>query len=316
MQNFEKLIIFVVFSALFFAFTSCASTKTDLSSYNPIAIMTVYSNNSVPWYDENNSNKQSDDGILTGAVNRAINKKNPVLETAQERIDVAAELLSRRMRATGLSVIDPSVLQDCTSYKNAGKNLFDYLGNTIPANGYDSLTSSSGKLNRAMCNETNAKSVLYVNFVFQKTYVKDGVHNKGVAARVVMKVYGTSAEGKTIIHQEYSAVSNEYTPIVKSSQWNKEELCSYFPTVINTVITQFLNDYMPFGEISEEEATPIRLPKAKENIGESVTEKSKPIGAYEEKISLARKLIEKGMSDEEVSELTELPIETVQSLHE
>ena len=280
--------------------------------------MTVYSNPSVPWYEEKTDSRaktqRSDDGILTGVVNRTINKKNPETEDAQERVDEASELLSRRMRETGLSVIDPTVIKECSSYKNAGKNFFDYLGNTLPAAGYDSLTTSNGRLNRAMCEETNAKAVLYVNFLFQKTYVKDGVHNKGVAARVVMRVFAANSEGKKIFNHEYSAVSSEYTPIVKTSNYDKEELCSFFPQTVNLVIKDFLNDYIPSGAIAQEDITPIKLPIKSETTVQQETAVSDESAVSQEKKSLAKKLLDKGMSAEEVAELTELTIEEVQEM--
>ena len=191
---------------------SCASTSVDFSRCNPVAIMTIYSNPSVPWYDEKNDApnqvQATDDGILTGVLNRAINRNNAESETAQSRIDEASELFSRRLREAGIAVIDPTVIQECSSYKNAGKNLFDYVGKTLPAAGYDVVKSSNGKLNKTMCEETTAKSVLYVHFLFQKMYVKDGVHNIGVAPRVVLSVYGVDSAGKKLVNREYVAVSS------------------------------------------------------------------------------------------------------------
>ena len=69
---------------------SCKSVPSDLASYNPVAIITVYSNTSVPWYSESSGSETVDDGVLTGMVNRMIDKNNPETAKAQERIDEAA----------------------------------------------------------------------------------------------------------------------------------------------------------------------------------------------------------------------------------
>ena len=135
-----------ILGALFCAlplFYACKSLPSDLATYSPVAIMTVYGNPSVPLYDEKTDSETVDDGVLSGAVNRLINKKNPEVETAQERIDFASALLSERMRDFGLEVIDPTVLKEGSAYKHAGKTFIDYLGNTVPAAGYDAITSSS-----------------------------------------------------------------------------------------------------------------------------------------------------------------------------
>ena len=89
--------------------------------------MTVYSNPSVPWYDEKTNSESVEDGILSGAVNRLINKKNPEHEERQERINQASTLLSEKMREFGLEVIDPTTNKDCSSYKEAGSDITDYL---------------------------------------------------------------------------------------------------------------------------------------------------------------------------------------------
>ena len=294
---------------------SCASTSVDFSRCNPVAIMTIYSNPSVPWYDEKNDApnqvQATDDGILTGVLNRAINRNNAESETAQSRIDEASELFSRRLREAGIAVIDPTVIQECSSYKNAGKNLFDYVGKTLPAAGYDVVKSSNGKLNKTMCEETTAKSVLYVHFLFQKMYVKDGVHNIGVAPRVVLSVYGVDSAGKKLVNREYAAVSPQYVPLVKTSSYDKDELCALFPEVVNEVIRAFLNDVVPAGNAVSAEVSPIRLPKSQAAAEENADEKN---AVYEEKKSLAEKSLERGMSAEEVSELTELPLEDVEQL--
>lgn len=320
--------ILIALLLVFPFFYSCKSIPADLKSYNPVVIMTVYSNPSVPWYDEQTKSETVNDGILSGAVNRLINKKNPELTTVQERIDEASAMLSERMRDFGLDVIDPTVLKDSPAYKKAGKNFLDYLGNTVPATGYDAITSSNGKLNRATCKETGAKSTVYVKFRFQKVYAKKGVRNVGVAARLVMTVFATDAEGKKILSKEYKAVSEEYTDLIKSSDWDKEKLLSFFPALENKLITEFLTDYVFDADseaISKEykptaikvksKETATEISENSENSATSETPESSAENAVlAEKQATAKKLLERGMTAEEVSEITGLSIEEIKGL--
>lgn len=304
---------------------ACKSTGVDLSRYNPVAIMTVYSNPSVPWYEERSNAvsaaQQSDDGILTGAVNRTLNRNNPETVTAQDRIDSASALLSERLRDCGIDVIDPTTCKDGTAYKNAGKGFRDYLGNTLPAVGYDALTSSNGRLNRAMCEESGAKAVLYATFRFQKVLVKDGVRNKGVAARVVLQVYGADGAGKKLFSREYTAVSSDYAELVKANIWDRAKVCALFPDPVNRTITAFLLDFAPFAYSDdrgdERETTPIAIrrridaPTTAACVEESANAVPAAVDdgtALHEKPSAARKGPEHDIPAPE-TERTELPAE-------
>lgn len=300
---------------------SCTSVPKDLAQYTPVAIMTVYGNPAVPLYNEITGGETVEDGILSGAVNRMINKKNPENETAQERIDYASALLSQRMRDFGLQVIDPSVLKECTAYKNAGKDFLDYLGNTVPAAGYDAITSSNGKLNRMMCAETGAKSALYVKFRFQKVMAKEGVHDKGVAARLVMTVFATDANGKALISREYKAVSADYVPLVKTAVWDKEKVMDLYPDLVNRVVTEFLSDYAltAGGDRAPDTVytpTAIKIKAPSSSLGEasSVPEDSAADAVLAEKRATAKKLLERGMSATEAAEITGLSVEDIQNM--
>ena len=224
-------------------FYACKSVPLDLNQYSPVVLVSVYSNSAVPWYDEKSGTESVEDGVLSGAVNKAINKKNPENETVQERINYAEQSLTQKIQEFGLEAITPQNFPEGIAYKNAGKSLGDYIERTTPAEGYDSFISANSKIIRTMCKDSGGKSALYVNFHFQKVMVKEGVHNKGVAARVVMSVFGTDSQGKKIVNKEYKAVSSDYADLINSSNWDKQKLVSLFPEITDLVITNFLLDY-------------------------------------------------------------------------
>ncbi|MBR1537567.1 MAG: hypothetical protein IJ630_11580 [Treponema sp.] len=313
-----KKLLFTLFAALPFLY-GCSSVPANLNEYSPVAIITIYSNPSVPWYDEKTGKESVEDGIISGAVNRLINKKNPEQETVQQRIDEASELFSQKLRAAGLSVIDPTSNSDLSIYKDAGKNFADYLGNTVPAAGYDAITSSNGKKNRMTCRESGAGSVLYVNFRFQKMYAKEGVHNKGISARLIMSVFGTDSNGNKIINKEYKAVSEDYAPLIKTDRWDKNEVLSFFPELENQLINRFLSDFVLGGELPDETAfkpstIKIKKPAEKERADTATPEASAEDAVLAEKRATAKKLLERGMTAEEVSEVTGLSAEEIKKL--
>lgn len=315
-----KKTLFAFFAAIPFLY-GCASAPLALNEYSPVAIVTVYSNPSVPWYDEKTNSESVEDGVLSGAVNRFLNKKNPEHETAQERIDRASELLSQRMKDFGLEVVDPSVSSEFSAYKNAGKGFTDYLGNTVPAKGYEAITSSNGKRNRTLCRESGAKSVIYVKFHYQKVMVKDGVHNIGVAPRLVLTIFGTDENGKMLINKEYSEVSSEYAELVKSSNWDKDKVVSLYPDLESKVINRFLVDYVLSGDEAAATgiaptAIKINRPVSENKATEENDAKNEGLedAILQEKRVTAKKLLEKGMTAKEAGEITGLSEAEIESL--
>ena len=171
-----------------------------------------------------------------------------------------------------------------------------------------------------MCRESGAKSVLYVNFRFQKVMVKEGVHNKGVAARLVMSVFGTDSSGKKIINKEYKAVSEGYADLIKSSNWDKEKVLSLFPDLEDKVISHFLADYALSGDkdsSSTFKATAIKVnrPIIESKQAEAASDDQKTESLEDallaEKKATAKKLLERGMSVKEASEITGLSEEEI-----
>lgn len=259
----------------------CKSAGIDMRDYTPAAIMTVYANSSVPWYEEPAPSgstykvSQEEEGLITGAVNKLFTRKNPENTEKQERVDFAARILSEKLRECGIEVIDPSSYSSSSVYKNAGKNFFDTMNNQLPAEGYDAINSASSILNRRMSEETGAASLFYVKFMFQKEYVKEGLRNVGVAARVTMSVYGADSRSKTILNKEYVCTSTQFTGL-KNSRYDSEALCSFFPETTIAVIEEFAEDCIPQEAVpetqgTEEDLTPVRLPSSERPAEESAS---------------------------------------------
>lgn len=253
--------------------TGCRTTQaTPLNEHLPIAVITVYSNAQVPWDESSNSLtnatnttvKQTDDGILTGSLNRAIDKENPEVLLAQQRIDDAYAVLLTAFEKNGLPVVAQEKVVDSGSYKAWMKGAMDYMNNTLPASGFNTFQSSSRKLNKTIAKETGSGCEMYIHFRFEKQRVKDGVHDIGVRAVTTMTVYAADKDGKTILSKEYTAPSTDYTDL-HNNVWNRDKVCGYFHDTVESVVSQFMMDYASAAEAVDEdaalqEAVPLSVP--------------------------------------------------------
>ena len=227
--------------------SSCRSTKVEIDTYKPAAIITVYGNTTVPLYDgststaENYKVQQTDDGIITGLINRAIDKDNVEQTTANERINYAAALFEKTLLDKNIEIISAEKIQKSSGYANTVKNFINALSNTKAAQNYSIVPESNSITNKRIAREAGAKSLYYVHFKFQKENVKDGVHVVGVRARTAMTVYACDSKSKTLIANDYSSSSEKYT-LYSNSKYDKEELCSFFETTIDNVINEFASD--------------------------------------------------------------------------
>jgi hypothetical protein len=137
-----------------------------------------------------------------------------------------------------------------------------------------------------------------------------------------MSVFGTDENGKKIINKEYKAVSEGYADLIKSSNWDKEKVLSFYPDLEEQIITQFLTEFALGGESPEAKdfvPSPIKMTKKAPSAGEKTSENSQGKISTEaenavlaEKRATAKKLLERGMSAQEASEITGIPVEEIE----
>ncbi len=309
--------------SIFFAISCKSSQNILLNDYSPVAIQTVYSNSGMPWYVNSSTSTtevdQEEEGLITGVINKAIDRNNPERDTAQERINLAADLLVQKMGNLGIEAITPQTHPNAVSYQKKGASFLDSASNYIPAEGYAIIKSNSNGLNRKIAEETGAKAELYIAFKFKKEKVLNGVHEVGVAARTELQVYGADAKNSKIIYKTYTSTSSKYADL-HNSKWNRQEVCEYFPVTIENVINQFLMDFYdgssPALDVnsaakSQEQTVNLTIPSSVKTKDTSATEED-PVMA--QKKETARRLLAKGMSVQETAEMTDLSEEEVQAL--
>lgn len=230
---------------------ACTSTKIDLTSAGAVAMMTVFGNGDVPWYEEEDPNIEVDQldrmtedrGILSTFVNGIINKDSPEYLLSQDRINDAALTFVQTMRSAGITVIDPSTFETASAYESAQRSMIDRAESRYPAEGYNAIQGSPKKRTVLMAQESGAATMLYVNFEFQKQRLKEG-RNQIVKARVVMSVTAENADGKKIIEKEYTALSDDFSFYEKAA-WDVDKICSLFHDVVQTLSNEFVTEYFP-----------------------------------------------------------------------
>ena len=301
-------------STLFSLVTSCASvSKVNLVEYSPVAIVTVYANTGLPWYEEDRSSKyktqQNGDGLVTGVINRAIDSKNPEYTLTQNRIDQAAASLTTALKRNGISVISPLSNPESSFYKkNSSASGGVFSGTTAAATGYYMHTNASKALAKKISKETGAQSLIYASLSFLKEKVSDdGLHIKGLTPRVSLKVFASDASGKIILNSEYKSNCREWVSYRTGDVYDKEELCALIPSCINDVVYQFTSDFCEKIEGVE--------PVLEDETSALVSDDSASAASRKARVT-AKRLLNSGFTVEETAELTGLSENEVNKLLE
>lgn len=260
------------------ALTSCASNNVVLSEHAPVAIISVSSNNNLPWYDPTKSEEEQNlnsSGILTSMINNAVNASDPEYLTVQSRADEAEYIIRNTLEECGIEVLSPDYVLSSSEYKLQSSNFLDFMDTTIVADGYANISGSGTKRNRELAKALDAKSTLYAQFKFRKQKIDLGVWDKGAKAYVEMTITVAGEDGKVLLKKTYKALSKDYVPY-KNGSWDKQGLCNLYAPTIEDVVRQFIYDFssaeekeilMPSVTTEEEdvyvyegEATSITLP--------------------------------------------------------
>jgi len=241
-KNFSKITI-VCFSALFFL-AGCASTKIDLAEYSPAAVISVTGTNLVMWQSENQDSEEDDsDNILTGMANKLLDSKNPEIETAVDRLDYADESFRRIAgEIAGLSVLSKESVVDSDVYKYSYRSLFNVFSDSTCATDYKDMTVIGAKRARVLAEGVGAKSLVAMDINFKKTLARGARHDGQVAAAITMKIKLTDEKGREAVNKEYSKISSETTPI-KGGYYDKKILVSLINETIDDLITQFAVEF-------------------------------------------------------------------------
>ena len=236
-----KKSVFILAALPLFLIGCKTPPKIDLVDYSPIAIVSVYSNSSLPWYSKEGE-KNPEDSLVTSDLNKVIEKNNPEYQTVQSRIDDAAHILEKCLSENGVTLVDMDAVKNTTVYGSGFNKFYQQATTSTAADGYMVLDYNGNARNRSIARESGAGGTLFAEFIFQKQKIQNGLFDENVAAKVTMKVYVADSTGKKLLYRTYRGLSPESIPY-DNGNWDRGTLVSYFPGVVESVVNAFVIDY-------------------------------------------------------------------------
>lgn len=229
-----------------YSFFGCKSAGVVLADHSPIAVVSVIANQSLPWKESSNRNEDDENdngtGLLSTLTNKLLNGDSVELTSAQDRIDYAADqLIALINENSGAEVLDRDMVLSSSVYLGTTENILKFMEAKKSATNYRNLTSLGAKRARMIMDDLGAKSLICVEFLFQKTNVSGNKWTGKVGAYVEMKIRYLDERGKEILNRDYKATSAESLPI-KNRKYDKDALVDLFPETIDAVINQFIVD--------------------------------------------------------------------------
>ena len=241
-----KKALFVLMSALSGAlFIGCSSTKViNIADLSPVAIVNVAANQTLPYYsDETREDEYGDDeGVLTVTVNKFLAKENPEFLTRLDRVDYADEVLAKTLvEIAGCEVVDKDKVIDSDTYKSLGNSPLALLDTRCRAIDYKVFYDINGKKARLLEKEVGAKSLVLLEFKFNKMLMKGSKLSGKLGGRAEMTAKVYDDKGKLIINKDYLSTSFDTIEISKLN-YDRDALVELFPPLIENLINQFVLD--------------------------------------------------------------------------
>ncbi|MGI5058505.1 hypothetical protein [Treponema pectinovorum] len=233
----KSIILIFLLSVLFLA--GCASSKVTLSDCSPIAILTVNGNATIYKIEDTGEINDESDGLINDVINKKFNISDAERLTAQDRVDFAADYLSKSLADIAqLTVIEREKVVASRYYKK-DKNVFDYLSTQKSAYNYNFNMANIGSKNaRLLGKEIGAKSLISLGFEFRK---KEEILSRELqmVPVLVMNVNLYNSYGKILIKDSIT-LSGTKGAVIINSNYDRDEFVNLFPELIETAINQFI----------------------------------------------------------------------------
>lgn len=238
-----KIMFAMLAGALAVTVFSCKSIQFDLNVCSPIAVLTVYSNPSLPWYDPQAVSSNAVDDSLPGTLLKKANQENPELYTVQDRIDSAYKTIMDALDEAGIETVDAEKISSNDEYQKLSKMFLSSLETDVPASGLKIQDYMSGKKYRSLAQNLGAGGMMFVEFSFYKQKVPSGLHDNYIHARSTMNVYIYDSEGQKIFHKKYTGLSETGT-IDDNGSYDKHELVGLYPETVEYAVECLVQDLL------------------------------------------------------------------------
>lgn len=226
-------------------FSGCATSHIELTDYSPLAVISVTSNKNIPWtYDKYNQEDEGSMDVLSDALNRLIEKKNPELNTFQDRIDYAEESIHYILPdLAGVEILDKNSVVGSDVYDLTRKSYFNGIAAVACADGYKDITTINGKNARILIDELGVNGLLIFDFDFRKDLVEGNTAHGKIAAYVMLHVKLIDDRGMEILNREIEARS-AHSVIVEGGSYSKDQLVDLMPEAIDAAISQYAVSFL------------------------------------------------------------------------
>lgn len=316
----------------------CASTDMlSAEKVSPAAIISVTGTNLVAWQDKNLNDNDEDDstgGALNSLVNKAVDRSNPEITTAVDRLDYADESFRHILpEIAGIQILDKEKVVNSDIYKYTRGSIYNSLSDSTEGTNYKDMTVIGAKKARMLIDELGAKSLVAMDFTFRKILASGTKQDGQAAALVAMKIKILDSSGKEAVNKVYTRQS-EQTVMIKSGYYNKDEMLSLINSAIDDAITAFAVEYSNGNNFSAEASNNnddkniqdksgtesnviVSVPATKLGKPKSVSSQLSPEDAAERKAEeTAANLLNMGMEPEKIAEATGLSVEKVNNIKE
>lgn len=233
-----------------FIFASCGSTKIALQEHSPVAVFSIVGNSQVPWTadDPHNPDEAESDGVLSSMVNKLIDGQNPEIVTAVDRLDYADDSIRQILpEMTGCEILSKEAVVSSKAYADLSPSYFNLLSSTKTATDYKDFTTIGAKNARLTMESIGAKSLIILNFTFQKKLLKGNKWNGDMCGLVTLKAKLLNSRGKEIINKTYEIQTSERTKIA-SHKYDKNAFVATLKEAIDSAIRQFALEFVGVNE--------------------------------------------------------------------
>lgn len=238
-----KRTVFILIAAGFvLSGVGCASSgKTVLlAQKDPIALVSVISNEDINWQGEASTNPES----LGPLVKRKLRNEPEMaaITKANELINTAEFMLRSAVNASGrFSLAERETVLNSSAYQNAKERKFPNREMVTPDN-FRFVDVRDKNLPAALAAETGLKRFMYVEFNFTKMLFTGISFIGSCRPDVEMNVVIVDAGRKTIYRKAVSSLSTSGTRTV-NGVYNQAELLELFHEAIDGVLFDFFSDF-------------------------------------------------------------------------
>jgi hypothetical protein len=212
----KRLLLVLLITFVSFSFI-IAKTKLNPEKHSPLAIMTVFTNSTINWENE-------DPDVEIRSANSCV-QFHPAIEKE----------LNEVFTKTGFKLIDKKDIVSTKDYKNTAESNY-YIGQDYVALDDYRLIPEKNRAAIIVKEKTDAKTFAYISIFLEKTMAEGYNKNGTMKCRVTVYVDITNENGRLITSSKYTELSEKSIQVV-DGKYDPLMFATLFPKTIKAAIT-------------------------------------------------------------------------------